>query len=71
MDTSAAAAMTTTSTTSRALASTSEVIICEEKAKVPEVLVLRLKSDSKPKVSWIEGTIDNEYLCKKSSKSKE
>ena len=47
----------------------SEVVLCQETTQKP-VLILRLGSTEKPKVTWEEGTIDNEHLCKKSSKSK-
>lgn len=60
--------------------SSSSVILCTEN---PEQLILRLRmkeeeeelekenqNTKKPSIRWEEGTIDNEHLCRKSSKSK-
>ena len=54
---------------------TETIVLCEEidsaVAEEEKVLVLRLEGSKKEsKVTWEEGTIDNEHLCRKSSKSK-
>ena len=51
----------------------STTVVCHE-VREPRKLVLKLKDPDEQKVSkkgvqWEEGTIDNEHLCKKSSKS--
>ena len=52
-----------------------ETLLCEEiKAKNPnrddkKMLVLKLKDKKSTKISWEEGTVDNEHMCKKTSKS--
>ena len=40
-----------------------------EKEGAQKVLVLRLQDRKVPKIRWEEGTVDNEHLCRKSSKS--
>lgn len=67
METTASA--TTASSGGSSTVVVSEAVLCHETTQKP-VLVLRLGSREKPKVTWEEGTIDNEHLCKKSSKRK-
>lgn len=59
---------------SAATSSITETVLCTQSSEeMKQQLVLRLKLDNEEKkkgVQWEEGTIDNEHLCRKSSKRK-
>ncbi|XP_042020753.1 protein phosphatase 1 regulatory subunit INH3-like [Salvia splendens] len=65
--TAPATATTTTTTTTTVSLETSSSSSSNQQPQIRDSLVLKLKLPKK-KVSWKEGTVDNEFMNKKSSK---
>ncbi|CAL9177428.1 unnamed protein product [Musa hybrid cultivar] len=65
--TSAPSTTGTLTLTMEELSPSSSATTSSQRSQPPETLVLRLKRPKK-KVSWKEGTVDNEFLNRKSSK---